>query len=419
MSPEQVGGEKLDPRSDIYSFALIVYEMVTGGLPFHGQNTQAVMISRLTTSPRPLRMINPDIPPAVEAAVMHALERDRDVRTPTAGQFVAEFDAAIGGRGPNLGLGQTRSATAPHPTPDTAAVRSPMATPPGSPPVMPAPFTPSGAPPVFPTDRAPNPAPGYAPTAAEPSPFAPRPFPVAGPPPQMQPQMMYQTAPQPVPRKGGGAGIVVGVLVLLLLLGGGAALVAVGYSQGWFSKGATGGPGPTPGPTTNPGTTDTADAERLYQEGYELQAKNDNSGAIAKYRAAIAKQPQFPKAYRNLGAALVNSRQYEDAIKALNTAVQQDPTANDQVSYNLGLAHFKLKNYAKAADFFDEAAKYGDDPDAYALAGFALDNSNNSAKAEQAYRKYLTADPNGKYAEIVQGILDGTADVPPADEFEM
>src|SRR4051812_16610985 len=77
MSPEQVGGDKLDPRSDVFSFALIVYEMLTGELPYGGQNTQAVMVSRLTNSPRPLRAVDPTIPAAIEAAVLHALDRDR------------------------------------------------------------------------------------------------------------------------------------------------------------------------------------------------------------------------------------------------------------------------------------------------------------------------------------------------------
>jgi serine/threonine protein kinase/cytochrome c-type biogenesis protein CcmH/NrfG len=421
MSPEQVGGEKLDPRSDIYSFALIVYEMLTGGLPFSGQNTQAVMISRLTTTPRSLRMINPDIPPAVDAAVMHALERERDVRTPTAGKFVEEFEAAIGGRGPDLG----RAPTSPHAKPDTAVVRSPVATPPGSPPVFHAPPTPSfppagpmtpmGSPPVFPTDRAPNPAPGYAPTQAEQNPFAPRaPYPAPGPAPNP-----FMAVPQAPPRKSGGAGLLVGGLLLLLLVGGGAAVLAVGWSQGWFSKGTAAGPGTTGGPTTGPGGADAAEAERLFQEGYQLQSKNDNEGAISKYRAAIARQPQFPKAYRNLGAALANSGQYEDAIRALDTAMQQDPAPNDQVFYNLGLSHFKLKNYLKAAESFQRAGQMGNDPDAYAFAGFAYDNAGNKQQAGEAYRKYLAASPDGTYAGRIKDILDGKGEVPTADEFEM
>src|SRR5262245_4816638 len=56
MSPEQLCGEKLDFRSDIYSLAIIVYQMLTGRLPFDGENAQAVMMKRVTSDPIPLRV---------------------------------------------------------------------------------------------------------------------------------------------------------------------------------------------------------------------------------------------------------------------------------------------------------------------------------------------------------------------------
>jgi serine/threonine protein kinase len=425
MSPEQVGGDKLDPRSDVFSFALIVYEMLTGELPYGGQNTQAVMVSRLTNSPRPLRAVDPTIPAAIEAAVLHALDRDRTTRTPSAGRLVSELEDAAAGRGPDLSRGQTKPVTSPQPRPDTLAIQSPSPTPgAGNWPTVPVDASgafhpqvqPQVQPPVYPTDRAPNP-PGY---GAGPS-GAPVPF---GMPPQQQqsyptPQQGYQPfVAQPAAKKGGGAGLWIGLVLMLVVLGGAGAVGLVGYQQGWFSK--VDAPGPGAGPAGGgAGPTTAATAEQLFQEGYELQSKSDNAGAIEKYRAAIAKQPQYPKAHRNLGAALINSKRYTEGVAELETAMQQDPTPNDQVFYNLGLGHFKLKNYAKAGDYFKRAAEIGKDPDAHALAGFSLENAGDEDAADAEYRKYLAADPDGSYAATIKQILAGKAPVPTSDDFDL
>lgn len=98
MSPEQLAGEKLDARSDIYSLALIIYQMLTGGLPFQGENTQELIIKRLIKNPLPIRTVNPyvSIPEGVEAALMAALARDRQIRTPTIQQFVDQMEQEAG-----------------------------------------------------------------------------------------------------------------------------------------------------------------------------------------------------------------------------------------------------------------------------------------------------------------------------------
>jgi len=91
MSPEQLLGEELDPRSDIYSLAIIVYEMLTGRLPFEGDNPQAVMMKRVMSDPIRLRAAAPTLSESVESAVMAGLERNRDSRTPTVEVFAAEL----------------------------------------------------------------------------------------------------------------------------------------------------------------------------------------------------------------------------------------------------------------------------------------------------------------------------------------
>jgi serine/threonine protein kinase/formylglycine-generating enzyme required for sulfatase activity len=97
MSPEQLLGEELDARSDIYSLAIIVYEMLSGRLPFEGDNLQAVMMKRVMTDPIRLRVAAPSLSESVEQAVMSALERNRESRTPTVEAFAAELSRVLYG----------------------------------------------------------------------------------------------------------------------------------------------------------------------------------------------------------------------------------------------------------------------------------------------------------------------------------
>lgn len=97
MSPEQLAGEKLDPRSDIYSFSIIAYQLLTGKLPFSGDSAQSIMVKRLTENPLPPSIANPQagIPPSVEGAIMNALARDRNARTPTIQKFIEQFEQGV------------------------------------------------------------------------------------------------------------------------------------------------------------------------------------------------------------------------------------------------------------------------------------------------------------------------------------
>ena len=97
MSPEQLLGEKLDPRSDIYSLAIIVYQMLGGQLPFTGDNPQSVMMKRITSNPVPLRSIAPSVSEAIEQVVMDGLARDPENRTPTVETFAKALSMAARG----------------------------------------------------------------------------------------------------------------------------------------------------------------------------------------------------------------------------------------------------------------------------------------------------------------------------------
>jgi len=97
MSPEQIRGKPLDPRTDIYSLGLVTCEMLTGQLPFVGETQQEIMIARLTGDPAALGQLRPDLrfPAAVEAAIARSLDREPRARYATAPEFaVALRDAS-------------------------------------------------------------------------------------------------------------------------------------------------------------------------------------------------------------------------------------------------------------------------------------------------------------------------------------
>jgi serine/threonine protein kinase len=99
MSPEQLRGRPLDPRTDIYSLALMTYEMLTGKLPFSGRTQQEMMIARLRSEPMPLRMAAPTLalPEAVERVLAKAMHRDPGDRYTTAPEFAQALAAAAKG----------------------------------------------------------------------------------------------------------------------------------------------------------------------------------------------------------------------------------------------------------------------------------------------------------------------------------
>ena len=89
ISPEQAAGEKgIDRRTDLYSVGVLMYEMITGKLPFDGENPVSIALKQISEEPKPPHELNPDIPEGLEQIILFAMEKDKDKRFQTATQMI-------------------------------------------------------------------------------------------------------------------------------------------------------------------------------------------------------------------------------------------------------------------------------------------------------------------------------------------
>jgi serine/threonine protein kinase len=93
MSPEQVKNERTDERSDVYCLGAVLYEMLTGAVPFQNENCWVTMNDRVTGDPIAPRELNPNMSRQAEEIVLHAMQRDPSDRYQTIAEFKAELDA--------------------------------------------------------------------------------------------------------------------------------------------------------------------------------------------------------------------------------------------------------------------------------------------------------------------------------------
>ena len=114
MSPEQLAGDPVDGRSDIYSLGLVTFSMLTGTLPFPGDSAQESMIKRLTDKPKTLSEVRPEgrWPSEIQPVLDKALERDANRRYQTAIDFARALTRAVEHAGDETAVAITRGASA-------------------------------------------------------------------------------------------------------------------------------------------------------------------------------------------------------------------------------------------------------------------------------------------------------------------
>ena len=94
FSPEQAKGSAVGAKSDIYSLGIVLYEMLTGHVPFAGESPISIALKHIQEDPKPPRELNPEIPPLVEAIIMKATHKDPAARFTDIGEMIADFTMA-------------------------------------------------------------------------------------------------------------------------------------------------------------------------------------------------------------------------------------------------------------------------------------------------------------------------------------
>lgn len=104
LSPEQGQGKRCDQRTDIYSLGVVMYELLTGKVPFQGENPSSVIYQHIHTKPPLPSELNNSVPKDVEAVVMKCLRKDPNQRYFSASELVKDIEAIEAGKAPKTGL---------------------------------------------------------------------------------------------------------------------------------------------------------------------------------------------------------------------------------------------------------------------------------------------------------------------------
>lgn len=376
MSPEQVLGESIDSRSDIYSLAIMVYQMLSGALPFAGENAQTVIMKRLHDAPIPLRAAAPFLTAEIEQAVMRGLEREPARRITDVEQFAASLRAAVAANAQNIL--DSRTIERKRTESDSTTLVAPR------------------------------------------------------PPAIVTPEVRKRSWLVPLLISAFGLtllGVVVAA-VLLIYFNTKPASQATSTNttdrpnQVLPSSSSTpngpGAGGPGAGGSTPLATgKDLADihfeaGKRYQQEAYSLgsgaEAVAKNNAAVSEYRKALETRSSFPEAHENLGVALYSLGRVGEAINEYEIAITQYGNPKAQVLTNYGMALIMAKRFSEAADAFAKALLLNpNDSDLHYYRGFALYQAGDEPGSREAFRRYLDQAPQGRHATDVRNILDRRA----------
>ncbi len=103
LSPEQAQGHAVSAASDIYAIGIVLYELLTGTLPFDGETAVTIALKQVSELPMPPSAVNPAVPPALDAVVLRALAKDPAQRFLDAGAFIAALEQVRAGLQPDIG----------------------------------------------------------------------------------------------------------------------------------------------------------------------------------------------------------------------------------------------------------------------------------------------------------------------------
>lgn len=328
MSPEQAQGlPNIGPPTDIYALGVVIYELITGNMPFQADTPMGMLIARLQYAPRPPRDYRADLPDPVEDVIMRALARRPESRYQSAGELLQALKVASG-----IPTGALHVPTRPiSPLSGTPKVTTPLSgspapVPPGTPPpparAEPLPTMVAGTTPLPPIS-------GGQPTAGVP-PISGRQPTVGVPPTSTMPSSSAGQPTTVVPPKKGNPMVIMGAVVLVVVL------VLVGAFFAFR-------PAEPPRPTVN---------VEFQQANQAFERDGGLDDALSGYQAALAKQPDNIEARTRVAWIQIMRSNYpeaEQAARAAATGTKESVTAQALLAEALnGL--YRYDEAARAAD---------------------------------------------------------------------
>lgn len=413
MSPEQAQGlATIGPATDIYALGVVIYELLTGQVPFQADTPMGMLVARLQHAPRPPRDHRGDLPLAVEDVIMRALARRPEARFGSARELVDALKQAAGLGARSLAPQRPLSPAQGLPTPTTpvspayGALAQPASPPQGLAPTLPVspafgvPSQPAGSTPPYVIPAGGQPA-------ATPLPTTPA---VPGAQFGSLPATPLPAAPAAKPKSRAGLYAALGVAALLVVAIVGFVAVrgrgpdpriAEGMVAGVAAIGRQGGLDAAIAAYGDVLKIDPQNAQAHGQLALVYNLRDHAKQAEAAARAAIAADPLSAFAYAQLADALNSRGEYQDALAAAEKAIELGPKLSN------GYAARSAVRAALAAessddDLLEQAA--GDADKAIELAQADTNLSQALAHSARGYVYWLDYQLNDEKSSIASGV---------------